>query len=124
MPILLKSVNLSSVFNNWKDFLISPYHEPIQKLRRMECIWCLYCHRRETGHCHYPYPTVFYLYITAHYGVTHYHLPGTGFLEKYEKIYCVGKEKPMVLSLGPSSLFIKVLLLTTLSKGLFVQFIP
>jgi hypothetical protein len=66
----------------------------------MECLWRLFGHWQPHGNRHQQNPPVFYLYFPAYVGFTDYHLPGAGFLEKYEEIYLGSEEKPLVLSLG------------------------
>ena len=65
----------------------------------MECFWRLYCNWQSHGHCYHPNSPVFYLYIFAYNGFSGYYLPHSCFLEKYQKVYLGGEEKPVVLSL-------------------------
>jgi hypothetical protein len=65
----------------------------------MECLWRLFGHWQPHGYCHQQNPPVFYLHFPAYDGFTGYHLPGAGFLEKYEEIYLGGEEEPLVLPL-------------------------
>ena len=63
----------------------------------MECLWRLHCNRSEAGDLNQQDPPVFYLHLYSYDGLAGYHLYGAGFLEKYEKIYLGGEEKPLVL---------------------------
>ncbi len=69
----------------------------------MECLWRLFRYRQPDGYCTKPNPPVFYLHFIADYGFPYYYLYGTGFLEKHAKVYDVGEEKSVVLSVKTAS---------------------
>jgi hypothetical protein len=63
----------------------------------MECLWCLYCYWQPHGHCYQPHPPIFYVRLITHSRFSHYHLYGTGLLEKYEEVYMGREAEPVVL---------------------------
>lgn len=63
----------------------------------MECLWRLFGHRQQDGDCHQQDPAVFYLYFLPDHGLSHYHLPGAGFLEEYAEVYVGRQTQPLVL---------------------------
>lgn len=69
----------------------------------MERLWRLYRNRSKTGNFNQQDPAIFYLHIYSYDGVACYYLYGTGFLEKYAKIYLGGKEKSLVLFIDISN---------------------
>lgn len=72
-------------------------HEQIQKLCGMECLWCLFGHRRQDGNCDHPDQAVFYLCLSSHDGFSYYYLYGTGIPEEYPEVCNGGEEKSLVL---------------------------
>jgi hypothetical protein len=74
-------------------------HEQVQELYRVECVWRLYCYRRQAWDRDQQDPAVFYLRFNTYHGLAGYHLPRACFLEKYQEIYMGGQEESMVLSI-------------------------
>jgi len=48
----------------------------------MECLWRLFGHWQQVGYCHQQDQAVFYVRLYPDPWITHYHLHGTGLLEK------------------------------------------
>ena len=65
----------------------------------MECLWRLYCHRPQVGHCHQQDPPVVYLCFNTYDGFASYYLPRACFLEKHQEVYMGSKKKSLVLSI-------------------------
>lgn len=63
----------------------------------MECLWGLFGHWQQNGNRYEQYSSVFHVCLHPYSRFADYHLHGTCFLEKYEKIHLGGEEKSVVL---------------------------